>query len=106
MSVGRALALRLIQVFRLAISPLLPPSCRFAPTCSEYCYDAIAEHGVRRGGWLGVKRIARCHPFNPGGVDPVPELDTKKVATAGPPQQSWRAEGVGRIAEGAKSAAE
>lgn len=74
MSVGRTVALRLIQVYRLAISPLLPPSCRFAPTCSEYCYDAIADYGLLRGGWLGMKRIARCHPFHPGGVDPVPEI--------------------------------
>lgn len=87
-SIGSGLALRLIQAYRLAISPLLPPSCRFAPTCSEYCYDAIAEHGLRRGGWLGVKRIARCHPFHPGGVDPVPEFETEGVAAEGTLQRS------------------
>ena len=67
-----AVALRLIQAYRLALSPLLPPSCRYAPTCSEYCADAITAYGLVRGGWLGVKRIARCHPFHPGGADPVP----------------------------------
>ena len=74
MSLGSSVALRLIQGYRLAISPLLPPSCRYAPTCSEYCYDAIVEHGLLRGGWLGIKRVARCHPFHPGGADPVPEI--------------------------------
>ena len=72
-SLGSAVALRLIQAYRLAISPLLPPSCRYVPTCSEYCYDAILTYGLLRGGWLGVKRLARCHPFHAGGVDPVPE---------------------------------
>ncbi len=72
MPLSSAVALRLIQAYRLAISPLLPPACRYAPTCSEYCYDAIARYGLLRGGWLGLKRIARCHPFHPGGADPVP----------------------------------
>ncbi len=72
-SPGSAVALRLIQAYRLALSPFLPPSCRYAPTCSEYWYDAIQTYGLLRGGWLGVKRLARCHPFHAGGVDPVPE---------------------------------
>lgn len=88
MSLSSAVALRLIQVYRLAISPLLPPSCRYAPTCSEYCYDAITEYGLRRGGWLGLKRIARCHPFHPGGADPVPEFAGKEAAVRGPSQRT------------------
>ncbi len=61
-----------IKAYRKVVSPLLPPSCRFTPTCSAYAVIAIERHGVIRGGWLAVKRIARCHPWNPGGVDPVP----------------------------------
>lgn len=61
-----------IKGYRRFISPMLPPSCRFTPTCSAYTLTAIERYGVLRGGWLGVKRIARCHPWNPGGQDPVP----------------------------------
>lgn len=62
----------LIRVYRRVISPMLPPSCRFYPTCSAYTMDAIQKHGPFRGTWLGVKRISRCHPWNEGGYDPVP----------------------------------
>ena len=66
------LALKMIRFYNRFISPALPPSCRFTPTCSEYTYYAIDKYGVVRGTWLGMKRIARCNPFNPGGYDPVP----------------------------------
>lgn len=66
------LALALIRLYKRFISPLLPPSCRFEPTCSVYTYQAIEKYGVIKGGWLGIKRISRCHPLNPGGYDPVP----------------------------------
>ena len=88
MSFSSTVALRLIQAYRLAISPLLPPSCRYAPTCSEYCYDAIAQYGLLRGGWLGIKRIARCHPFHPGGADPVPEIACKDGAVGSRSQRA------------------
>lgn len=62
----------LISLYRRWVSPWLPPSCRFVPTCSEYARDALLTHGLFRGGWLGIRRIARCHPWHPGGYDPVP----------------------------------
>ena len=61
-----------IAGYRRFVSPLLAPRCRFAPSCSEYALTALAEHGALRGLWLAVTRIARCHPFHPGGYDPVP----------------------------------
>ncbi len=68
---GRLLLL-LIAFYRRAISPFLGPHCRYAPTCSEYAAGAIRAHGALRGGWLAVKRVARCHPWAAGGLDPVP----------------------------------
>lgn len=64
--------IRLIRLYQLCLSPLLGPSCRYAPTCSEYAREAIARHGVARGGWLSLKRLLRCHPWSRGGYDPVP----------------------------------
>lgn len=61
-----------IRGYQIAISPLLPPSCRFSPTCSHYALRAIERHGLAKGGWLAIKRLARCHPWSPGGHDPVP----------------------------------
>ena len=69
-----------IAGYRRFVSPLLGPRCRFAPSCSEYALTALAEHGAARGLWLAVARIARCHPFHPGGYDPVPARNPAKVA--------------------------
>ena len=62
----------LIKVYQRTLSRVLPPSCRFYPSCSEYGVQALQKYGLFKGGWLTVRRIARCHPLNPGGYDPVP----------------------------------
>ena len=72
MNAARAAALAPLRFYKRFISPLLPPMCRFEPTCSVYTMQAVEKHGVIRGVWLGMRRLARCHPFNPGGWDPVP----------------------------------
>ncbi len=64
-----------IRLYKKLISPLFPPSCRFYPTCSSYAEEAILRFGIVKGGWLSVKRVAKCHPWHPGGFDPVPEKD-------------------------------
>lgn len=60
-----------IRVYRMTLSRVLPSSCRFAPTCSEYTMEAVQRFGVLRGLWMGLRRISKCHPFHPGGYDPV-----------------------------------
>lgn len=70
--VSRALLLWLIRGYQLTLGQLLPPACRFQPTCSRYAYAAIERHGALRGGWLAIRRIGRCHPWGPSGYDPVP----------------------------------
>ncbi|MBL8116105.1 MAG: membrane protein insertion efficiency factor YidD [Anaerolineae bacterium] len=71
----KTLALSMIRFYKRFISPMLPPSCIYEPTCSVYTYQAIERYGVIRGGWMGIKRISRCHPFHAGGYDPVPDLE-------------------------------
>lgn len=62
----------LIKVWQRTFSQVLPPSCRFTPSCSQYGVEALQKYGALKGGWLTIKRIGRCQPFNPGGYDPVP----------------------------------
>lgn len=68
----RMLLLGLIRAYQLLLSPLLPPACRFTPSCSAYAAEAVAVHGALRGTWLAVRRLLKCAPWHPGGYDPVP----------------------------------
>jgi putative membrane protein insertion efficiency factor len=73
-SLPRRALLGLLWVYQHTISPMTPPSCRFYPSCSQYAVVAITRHGAVRGSWLAVRRLLRCHPWTPGGVDDVPPL--------------------------------
>ncbi|MHC4473096.1 MAG: membrane protein insertion efficiency factor YidD [Planctomycetota bacterium] len=75
----------LIRLYRATVSPLLPPACRFTPTCSEYFETALRTWGPLKGTWLGIRRILRCRPLSPGGYDPVPE---RQEGPTGPPPPS------------------
>ena len=77
----QAALIALVKVYRYVVSPLIGPSCRFHPSCSAYAIGALRRFGPLRGSWLAVRRIARCHPFNAGGYDPVP---------SGPPSDNLR----------------
>ena len=68
----RYLLIALVRLYQGAVSPFLPNACRYSPTCSQYMIEAVQKHGAVRGGWLGLKRIARCHPWGGHGYDPVP----------------------------------
>lgn len=67
----KLVVLQLLRAYKWAISPMLPPACRYVPTCSEYAMEAVERYGAVRGGWMGLMRILRCHPFVRGGYDPV-----------------------------------
>lgn len=71
----------LVRGYQLLVSPLLGPSCRHLPTCSQYALDAMKSHGAGRGLWLAVRRLARCHPWGSSGYDPVPEADHDRATT-------------------------
>jgi putative membrane protein insertion efficiency factor len=73
----------LIRGYQFTLSPFIGNQCRFHPTCSHYALDALAQHGVMRGVWLTVRRLLRCHPFNPGGFDPVPEATASSSPHSG-----------------------
>ena len=68
----RTVLIALVRLYQRLLSPLLPPSCRYTPTCSSYAIEALQIHGALRGGYLALRRLLRCHPFHPGGFDPVP----------------------------------
>jgi len=74
----RSLFIGIIKLYQILISPLLGPNCRFHPTCSHYAIEAIAKHGIVKGGYLSVRRLIKCQPLHEGGFDPVPEKNDKQ----------------------------
>ncbi|MGI8842473.1 MAG: membrane protein insertion efficiency factor YidD [Gemmatimonadaceae bacterium] len=68
----RQLLVLLVRLYQVSLGPLLPAACRYTPSCSAYAIEALQRYGALKGGWMGVRRIGRCHPFRPGGYDPVP----------------------------------
>jgi putative membrane protein insertion efficiency factor len=74
----RRLLILFVKLYQRLVSPLLPPACRFYPSCSAYAVQALELHGAARGIWLTLRRLSRCHPFHPGGLDPVPEVTQKR----------------------------
>lgn len=68
-----------IRAYQYLISPLLPNSCRYTPTCSEFAIEAVQKHGILAGSWLAIKRVGRCHPWHEGGYDPVPDNNKQSV---------------------------
>ena len=72
-----------IRAYQAGLSPLLPASCRYTPSCSEYARQALETHGAARGSWFALKRIARCHPFGGQGYDPVPDVEDEDAWTSG-----------------------
>jgi putative membrane protein insertion efficiency factor len=77
MTAASRLLIALVRMYQVTLSPFLGGACRFAPSCSHYAVGAIREHGAGRGTWLAFRRLARCHPFHPGGLDPVPSGDRR-----------------------------
>jgi putative membrane protein insertion efficiency factor len=73
----QSILIGLVRLYRYLVSPLLGNNCRFYPSCSEYAEEALRRHGPARGSWLALRRVGRCHPWHPGGVDPVPETTEK-----------------------------
>lgn len=80
----RYVLIALVRAYQGLLSPYLPPSCRYTPTCSQYAIEALRKHGTWRGLWLALRRISRCHPWGGAGYDPVPEPTKESVAPAAP----------------------
>ncbi len=98
------LLLALVAAYRRWVSPLLGPHCRFGPSCSAYAAQALATHGAARGSWLALRRLARCHPFHPGGHDPVPPPGPTSATMVGMPSPARTARRPARAARTARPA--
>lgn len=85
---AKRVVLSLLGGYKRFVSPLLPPACRFHPSCSAYAAEAVEVHGIARGLWLGLKRLARCQPWSRGGFDPVPPAHPSAGAAAGEPESN------------------
>ena len=72
MTMSLSAALGMVRIYQRFVSPILPPACRFEPSCSQYGYEALERYGFFRGTWMALRRVMRCHPFHKGGFDPVP----------------------------------
>jgi putative membrane protein insertion efficiency factor len=79
----KALLTALLRFYQIAISPMMGPRCRFYPSCSNYAIEALQVHGAAKGSWLTARRVCRCHPWNAGGVDPVPPKNTSPTTACG-----------------------
>jgi putative membrane protein insertion efficiency factor len=75
----RAVLIGAVRAYQRFLSPALPPACRFTPSCSAYAVTALERYGALQGSWLALRRLARCHPWNPGGYDPVPDRNQRQV---------------------------
>ena len=75
----RTVLVTLVRAYQRLLSPVLPPACRFTPSCSAYAVTALERYGAARGTWMALRRLARCHPWNPGGYDPVPDRNQRQV---------------------------
>ncbi len=80
---AKFVTLRLLRAYKWAISPLLPPACRYVPTCSEYAMEAVERYGALRGGWMALGRVLRCHPFARAGYDPVVGAEEQSLDKCG-----------------------
>lgn len=89
MRLGSQVLIGFLRAYQLVLSPVLPMSCRYHPSCSHYACEALARHGALRGGWLALARVLRCHPWHAGGSDPVPERFELRLGKAWPGRWSW-----------------
>jgi putative membrane protein insertion efficiency factor len=80
---AKFVTLQLLQAYKWAVSPILPPACRYVPSCSEYAMEAVERYGALRGAWMALTRVLRCHPFARGGYDPVVREKAERISCRG-----------------------